>query len=249
MAASRQLVTIRERGLGRAGARDAAEVRPMSLPFTVEQFLDVFRRYNEAVWPAQWALAALGVVAVVLAVRPGRHGGRAVAAILAALWLWMGAVYHLGFFRAINPAAALFGAAFLAQAALLLWLGVARGRMTFRVRPDVAGVAGALLVLYALVAYPALDYVLGHRYPTAPTFGLPCPTTILTLALLLWATPAAPRILFAVPLLWAAVGTSAAVQLGMLEDFGLLAAAVACTGILVGGAIRTRRAARRLRPA
>jgi hypothetical protein len=28
----------------------------MSLPFTVEQFLGAFERYNEAVWPGQLAL-------------------------------------------------------------------------------------------------------------------------------------------------------------------------------------------------
>ena len=39
----------------------------MRLPFTTDQFLDVLRRYNEAVWPAQWALLLLEVGAV-----PGR---------------------------------------------------------------------------------------------------------------------------------------------------------------------------------
>ena len=28
----------------------------MRLPFTIDQFLDVFRRYNLAVWPAQWVV-------------------------------------------------------------------------------------------------------------------------------------------------------------------------------------------------
>ena len=28
----------------------------MRLPFTIDQFLDVFRRYNLAVWQAQWVL-------------------------------------------------------------------------------------------------------------------------------------------------------------------------------------------------
>src|SRR5689334_3555624 len=106
----------------------------MRLPFTTEQFLDVMRRYNEAVWPAQWALLLLGVCAVAVAVRAGTTGGRAVAAILATLWLWMGIAYHLAFFRAINPAATAFGALFVAQGALFLWLGVRRDRLAFRVR-------------------------------------------------------------------------------------------------------------------
>ena len=31
----------------------------MDLPFTVEQFVDVFSQYNVAVWPAQTVLTAL----------------------------------------------------------------------------------------------------------------------------------------------------------------------------------------------
>ena len=41
----------------------------MPLLFTRDEFFDVFRRYDEAVWPAQWLLAALALVAVVFAVR------------------------------------------------------------------------------------------------------------------------------------------------------------------------------------
>ncbi|MGZ8491070.1 MAG: DUF6064 family protein [Gemmatirosa sp.] len=201
----------------------------MRLPFTLVQFLDVMRRYNEAVWPMQLPLLLLGIGAVVLSVRGAPRAGRAVSAILGALWLWMGLAYHLAFFRAINPAALLFAAAFVAQGMLFLWLGAWRDRITFAVRADRAGVAGAALVLYALVAYPLIGHVLGHRWPAAPTFGLPCPTTILTLGLLTWAAPRSPRVLAAllvIPIGWAVVGTSAALQLGMREDFGLTVAAV-----------------------
>ena len=37
------------------------------MPFTVEQLFAIFRDYNEAVWPAQAALAALGLLAAGLA--------------------------------------------------------------------------------------------------------------------------------------------------------------------------------------
>jgi hypothetical protein len=198
----------------------------MRVPFTVGQFLEVFRRYNDAVWPAQWALYALGIAAVVLVFRSMPLSGRVISGILATLWLWMGVVYHLTFFRAINSAAVLFGIAFIAQAVLFAWLGVWRGRLSFRARLDLAAIVGGLLVLYALVVYLLLGYALGHRYPAAPTFGLPCPTAIFTFGLLLLAEAPVPRSVFLVPVLWAAAGTSAAVQLGMREDFGLLVAAV-----------------------
>ena len=59
-----------------------------------------------------------------------------------------------------------------------------------------------------------------------PTFGAPCPTTIFTLGLLLWAEPPVPRGAVVVPALWAGIGTVGAVVLGVPEDFGLTIAAV-----------------------
>jgi hypothetical protein len=93
----------------------------------------------------------------------------------------------------------------------------------FRPAGGARGIAGGALIVFALVLYPAIGYALGHRYPAAPTFGLPCPTTIFTLGLLLFARPA-PRWVIVVPLLWAAVGSVAAFQLGVPEDLSLLAA-------------------------
>lgn len=150
------------------------------MPFSTEQFFEVFRRYNEAVWPAQLLLLAGGLVTLVLAFRPGRRAGRAASAILAVLWLWMGAVYHIGSFRKINPVAVVFGVVFVLQAGLFAWMGVSRGRLTFHAERSARGVAGAFLILYALGIYPIVAALIGHRYPAAPTFGLPYPTTIFT---------------------------------------------------------------------
>ncbi|AHG92603.1 hypothetical protein J421_5068 (plasmid) [Gemmatirosa kalamazoonensis] len=216
----------------------------MRLPFTTEQFLDVFGQYNETVWPAQWLLVTLAALGIAAALRGRPAASRVVSAVLAILWAWMGLAYHLAFFRAINPVgASLFAAFFVAQAALLAWSGVVRGRLTFRVRHDAAGLAGAALLVYALIVYPLLGSTLGHAYPEAPTFGLPCPTTIYTLGLLLWASPRAPLTVLVIPVLWALVGTSAALQLGMGEDFGLLAGAaitIVVHGVSVVGRHQSR---------
>jgi hypothetical protein len=205
----------------------------MRLPFTVEQFFDVFRQYNEALWPTQWALLALGVIAVALALRPGSATSRGVNAALALLWLWSGSVYHLTFFSEINPAAAAFGMLFIAQGVLFFWLGVWKRRLTIGESSKVRWVLGGVIIAYALVAYPVLGYLLGHRFPAAPTFGVPCPTTILTLGFLVWMAPV-PRLALFVPVIWAAIGTSAALQLGMLEDLGLPLAAVTAIGVAFG---------------
>jgi hypothetical protein len=196
------------------------------LPFTADQFFDVFARYNASVWPAQPILTAGGIALAIVAWSGRPKAGRLVSLGLALLWLWMGVVYHLGFFRAINPAATAFGVFFVAEAVLLLWLGAWRGRVGFLRGGGMGRSAGMLLVIYALIVYPVVGLLAGHRYPATPTFGLPCPTTILTLGLLVWSSGPSRVTLALIPLAWAAIGTSAALGLGVVEDLGLGAAAL-----------------------
>ena len=205
----------------------------MKLPFDAEQFFAVFARYNEAVWPAQAVLTGLAVVAALLAWRPSPTGDRVISGILAALWAWMGIVYHYSFFRAINPAAALFAAAFVLQAVLFIAVGVIGGRLRFRVNAGASGLAAGILIVYALVVYPLVGQSAGHLYPAAPTFGVPCPTTIFTLGMLVAALPHVPKTVLLVPLAWAAVGTVAALELGVPQDFGLPVAGLIAVGFTV----------------
>jgi hypothetical protein len=214
----------------------------MALPFTVEQFFGVFARYNEAVWPAPLLLYALAAAALV-AIAAGRPGsGRFVTVALAVLWAWSGVVYHWVYFSAVNPAAWLFGALFLGQAVLFVREGVLRHRLVFAVHDGSVSIVALALVAFALLGYPILGAALGHSYPAAPTFGAPCPTTILTLGLLLLARGTARWPLFAIPLLWAVVSGAAAFSLGVYEDLGLVAAAGFAAAVLVRDRIRRRHA-------
>lgn len=203
----------------------------MDLPFTAAEFLHVFRSYNQAVWPAQLFWFGVALTAV-LAVRRGvRRATRAMFIVLAGLWLWMGVVYHGVFFREINPAALLFAALFMVQGGLLLYYA-ARDQVIIRPERSHAGIIGWMIVGYGLALYPLLGIALGHRYPASPTFGLPCPTTLYTLGVLLWVKPLRWS-LFLLPLAWAVVGTVAALQLGIYEDLGLAAAGVLVLAVLV----------------
>lgn len=206
----------------------------MELPFTTDQFLDVFRSYNLAIWPAQVVAYVLAFAALGLVIRPRRQADRWVGGILAFFWFWMGAVYHLAFFSSINPAAYVFGAFFVAQGLLFLAFGAVLPKVTFRFRRDGYGLAGGLLMLYALVLYPLLGMLQGHGYPYAPVFGVaPCPTTIFTFGLLLWTVGRVPGWLLVIPTLWALVGTAAALQLGIREDLGLPVAALVGVALLL----------------
>jgi len=206
----------------------------MDLPFTTEQFLAVFERYNLAIWPLQIVAYALGLIAVALAYRPVRASGRIICAILAIFWLWMGAVYHLAYFSEINGAAIVFGALFVVQGVLWLLVGVVRPRIVFRAGLSASSMVGASLILYAVVAYPIIGTLLGHGFPRSPSFGVaPCPTTIFTFGLLLWTRARPPTYVLAIPLIWSAIGFSAAFTLGIYEDIGLPIAGVLGTTLLL----------------
>jgi Family of unknown function (DUF6064) len=196
----------------------------VQLPFTSAQFLDLFGDYNHAIWPAQALLLALGLGASVLAFRPRAATPRIVPACLAILWAWTGGVYHLTFFRTINPLASWFAILSLVQAVLFLRYAVRPDTLTFRASRSAQDLLGGLLLVYGFVVYPLLARALGHPYPTSATFGAPCPTTIVTIGLLLWAKPRSPRRLAVLPIVWAAVGSVAVIELGMVEDIGLTVA-------------------------
>lgn len=207
--------------------RSAWQLRPpMNLPFTTAQFFEVFRLYNVSVWPAQVALLALALAGVGLLVVNTPYRDRIISAILALLWVWMAVMYHAVYFTGINPAAWGFAAVFLLQSGLLAWFGVIKQRLRFTPAMTLNCVFGGLLLFFALLIYPALSYLLGHAWPAMPTFGLPCPTTIYTLGLLLMLKPPLPKSVFVIPLLWTAVGSTAAFQLGVHQDLGLLVAGI-----------------------
>lgn len=196
----------------------------MRLPFSAAQFFQVFAAYNTALWPAALALW-LASAAAVLALIRGRASDRWLAGLLVALWAWGGIAYHAAFFSRINPAARLFAALFVIEALGLLWMAGA-GTLRFGRGRSPRHVLAAGLLVYAL-AYPGLALASGHAYPATPTFGVPCPTTLFTAGLLLAARPRVPRWPVVVPVVWAAIGGSAALLLGVTPDLMLFPAGAA----------------------
>jgi len=77
----------------------------MNTPFTAGQFLGVLENYNLAIWLMQVIAHLLGIAAVLLAIKKIGYSHRIISAILSFYWLWMGVVYHLMYFSAINRVA------------------------------------------------------------------------------------------------------------------------------------------------
>ena len=199
----------------------------MKIPFTIDQFLGVFEAYNLAIQPAQIMAYLLGAVVVVAAFKGGKYSGKIVFFILAILWAWVGIVYHLIFFREINPAAYLFGILYIIQSILFVYAGFKYTDLQFKYQATVSTAVGVIFMVYALIIYPVLNYSFGHAYPKMPVFGVtPCPLTIFTFGILLCSTRKVPLFLIAIPFIWSIIGLSAAMSLKIVEDFGLIIAGV-----------------------
>lgn len=213
------------------------------LPFTREQFVDVFARYNGVVWPAQVVAYLIGLALVVALTQAGRGSERGseravdggIGAGLALMWAWTGVAYHGLFFAAINKAAPAFAALFVAQG-LLFAHAAWHGHLHFAPAHGAAGWLGWALIAYAALLYPLIGMVAGHGYPQMPMFGItPCPVTLFTFGVLLLAKPPLPRSLLVIPFLWSLVGGSAAFLLAVPQDWPLLASSFIAVYLFVRG--------------
>lgn len=208
------------------------------LPFTREQFFDVFAAYNAATWPAAVAVYPLALLALAAAWRRTPRAGRWVAAILALMWAWVGIVYQGLYFSHINPIARAFAGAFVFQAILFAVHAARQDGLEFARRGRLRTAAGAVLILYAMVAYPLLGLLAGDRYPGLPLFGVaPCPLLIFTFALMLWASRTRWW-LWVIPLAWSVVGGSAFVVLSVPQDLALPISALAAALVLLAEKLR-----------
>lgn len=174
------------------------------LLFSPRTYYRLFELTNADVWPLQFVTLALGVAIAFLMLRPRPWSGRAIAAILASLWLFVAWAYLLERYDTINWIARYLAIGFAAQAALLVWTGIIRNRLIFSAH-NLTSRIGVALFVYALAIHPLIAPITGRPITQAEIFGLaPDPTAIATLGVLL-ATSRPLWHLLALPLLWCSV--------------------------------------------
>ena len=197
----------------------------MQLPFTKEQFFDLLVSYNEALWPAAVALWIASAVTVAVRLSTRRPHDRWIGALLVWHWAWSALAYHVAFFTRINPAAWLFAALFLGEAVLLFRVGIVQRRLSFAPWGNAWAPLAWGLIAYSL-AYPFINAIDHLSLLRIPTFGLPCPTTIFTAGVLMLATPRCWS-LTVIPVIWSAIGGSAAFLVRVPADVALPVAGIA----------------------
>jgi hypothetical protein len=197
------------------------------LPFSHAEFVDLFARYNLAIWPAQLLAYIVAAAMLAMLVWSPTQSGRFAGVGLALMWGWTGIAYHWMQFTLINKAAWAFGGLFVLQALLFFYAAIT-DRLNFE--GSVAALrrwVGWFLVVYATVLYPVLGMAAGSTYTHLPVFGVtPCPVTIFTFGVLVLSTTPVPRWLLVIPVVWSLVGGSAAFLLHVPQDWVLLLAGV-----------------------
>jgi len=196
------------------------------LPFTRDEFFSVFAAYNDAIWPAQVGAYILATAALVAIGLNRSYSRRLAFGTLSILWIWTGVAYNGLFFAKVNSAAIAFGVLFCIQG-LVFGFAALRARSSDTDTRLRQSLWGWLLVVYASVIYPVIGHLSGHVYPATPTFGLtPCPLVIFTFGALLIIRPGTHWTYLAIPTLWAIIGGTAALLLGVVQDWVLPIAAV-----------------------
>jgi hypothetical protein len=187
------------------------------------------------VWPAQLVALALGAAILALLRVRTAWRQRCIAGILAAAWLWVAWAFHYERYATINWAAPYFALAFAIEAALLLWLGAAAGRLAVGPPADWPGRIGLAMVVFALFVQPCLGVLFGRPWAQADVFAItPDPTVVATLGVLLMTDARTRRVVLVVPFAWCVVGGTFlwamdAPDLVVLLGAGLLTAVAATT--------------------
>ena len=205
------------------------------LPFTLEQFLNVFATYNKAIWPAQIAAYVLGTIALAALLWPVRASDRVVSAVLGLMWLCTGVLYHGVFFSSINKAAFALGALFVERRGTALRRHRPRcSSLRDQLRPPSRTVAGFILYVSRLSADRNCDGAFLAGLTDVRRSAVPCHDFTFG------STDDDPPLLLLAssdPFIWSLIGGSAAILLDVRQDWLLLV-----SGLIAVPIVRDRQA-------
>ena len=177
-------------------------VHPQNTPLVA--FLAMFERGNAAVWPMQLVWYASAAAIVGLALWPIRRASQLICLLAAAYLAWVGIAYfgvlfsgtHVAWVPGSGPLPSSLRRSYS-------WSRASCAATSCRSALFPGLGAGAVFILYTLVAYPIIGLLGGQPLGSLPVFGLaPCPTVIFAFGLLLWARPPSPKYLLLIPLAW-----------------------------------------------
>jgi hypothetical protein len=209
------------------------------IPFTPEIYWRLLERINEAFWPLHVLAVAIGLTALLFALRGNK---RVAVALLAPAWLASGILFHWTYYAELNWAARWFGWGFVAQAALLIALALFAGSIkTQEPSKRLSTWIGATVAVVSLLGYPLIAAAIGPGLSHAETYGLhPDPTAIATLGVLLIILRGPTLWLpMLIPILWCVIGSLTLMAIGATGALIPLAAATIIAGTSIARSIQS----------
>jgi hypothetical protein len=207
------------------------------IPFTPDVYWRLLERINETFWPLHIFAVAIGLTALLLALRDNQ---RIALALLAPAWLTSGIIFHWTYYAELNWAAPWFGWGFIAQAALLLAFAFFAG--SSRTQGPSKGPStwiGTTAAGVSLLGYPLIAATIGPGLSHAETYGLhPDPTAIATLGVLLIILRG-PTFWIAsiIPILWGVIGSLTLMAIDATGALVPLAAVIIIAGTSIARSI------------
>jgi len=196
------------------------------MPFTPEQFFNVFLKYNSYVFPLQILISLVGIFILSLIITKSKLAEKLTSYFLVVLWLWNGIVYHILFFSKINTAAFAFGTLFIIQALFFLSEFAVKKKLRFDYGNKIDLATGYFLVMFGLIIYPAIGLLLEGRPEHIISLGLPCPSVIFTFGIILISIKEYSFYRIIIPVIWAFIGFFAALKFGVYQDVMLPVSAI-----------------------
>jgi hypothetical protein len=206
----------------------------VELPFTQDQFFELFAFYNLGLGVFPWLVLVCGFALAGMFFWPRPIRNAWIVWFLDVLWLINAVCYHLGAFWQINPAALGFAGLFFIEAIGLGAVAVTARDDLFLPRDKWHFWFSFACTSFSLILYPLWTISDGHEYPAMPLFGVaPCPTTIFTIGILIMMRSPHREWLLVLPLVWCVIGGSAALSLGVTPDVALWVAGVTAFVLLM----------------
>ncbi len=179
------------------------------LLFSPRVYYRLFETLNTTWGLAVTAALIAGMVASGLAMRRGYRGNRVVLILLAMIWGWVTAGFLWQYYQPINWVIPYFIPAFIVEAGFMVMFAVRRMPLRFGWRGDFSSVAGAALLLIAIIGFPFAGLIEGRGMIQAELFGSAAdPTAIGTLGFILLARGTWRWLLLPVPLVWCVMASA-----------------------------------------
>lgn len=197
------------------------------IPYSAEVYHGLLAYYYQATSPAHLLALPFGFFIVVALSRHSRRGPIISQFVIAAFWVWVGAIFHGQYFVDLNWAAKYFGYAFVLQGLMIAVQTIFVRNLTYQPQA-LTRVIGCSLVITGMALSPTIAAILETPISHAHLFGMtPLPLIMAMMGVLIVAYERIPLWLLGIPVLWTIWEALTAQTLGLWHDFAISTVAFA----------------------